>query len=125
MSLLTVKIFQNNVDAHLFKARLESQDIQCYLFDENINSMDMIYGVAVGGIKVKVNSSDTEKVKKVLSDMEEEQRKQSLFIKCPVCKSTEYYKNFISIQGWKAFFCCSCSFYYVFISCLSKNSLQM
>ncbi|WP_291720291.1 putative signal transducing protein [Bernardetia sp.] len=103
MSLLTVKIFQNNVDAHLFKARLESEGIDCYLFDENINSMDMIYGVAVGGIKVKVNASDTEKVKKVLAEIEEEQKQQSLFVKCPVCESTEYYKNFVSIQGWKAF----------------------
>lgn len=102
--LLTVKVFQNSVDAHLFKSRLESEGIDCYLFDENINSMDMIYGVAVGGIKVKVNASDTERVKIFLQYLENEKRAKNIFIKCPVCESTEHYKNFTSIKGWKSFF---------------------
>ncbi len=103
MSLLTVKIFQNSIDAHLFKSRLENEGIDSYLFDENINSMNMLYGVAVGGIKLKVNESDKEKVQRVLQEIEEEKRAAAIFIKCPVCESTEHYNNFISIQGWKAF----------------------
>lgn len=103
MPLLTVKIFQNTSEAHLFKLRLESEGIDCYLFDENINSMNMLYGVATGGIKVKVNASDTERVKSVLQKIEEEQKAKDIFIKCPVCESTQHYKNFVSIKGWKAF----------------------
>ncbi|WP_338760579.1 DUF2007 domain-containing protein [Bernardetia sp. ABR2-2B] len=103
MPLLTVKIFENSVDAHLFKSRLENEGVDCYLFDENINSMNMLYGVATGGIKVKVNASDTERVKQFLEEMESEKRAKDIFIKCPVCESTEHYKNFISIKGWKAF----------------------
>ena len=103
MSLLTVKIFSTSTDAHLFKSRLESNGIDCYLFDENINSMNMLYGVATGGIKAKVNAVDTERVKQVLQEIEDEKNAKNIFIKCPVCESTEHYKNFISIKGWKAF----------------------
>ncbi|WP_375559031.1 hypothetical protein ACE193_14970 [Bernardetia sp. OM2101] len=103
MSLLTVKVFSTSTEAHLFKSKLESQGIDCYLFDENINSMNMLYGVATGGIKVKVNASDTEKVKSVLQKIEDEKKAKDIFIKCPVCESTEHYKNFNSIKGWKSF----------------------
>jgi hypothetical protein len=103
MSLLTVKVFTTSTDAHLFKSRLESQGVDCYLFDENINSMNMLYGVATGGIKAKVNASDTEKVKQVLQEIEDEKKANDIFIKCPVCESTEHYKNFTSIKGWKSF----------------------
>ena len=109
--LLTVKVFQNSVDAHLFKSKLESEAIDCYLFDDTINSMDMIYGVAIGGIKVKVNASDTERVKKVLQDIENEKKAIAIFIKCPVCESTEHYKNFKSIKGWKSFLAILISFF--------------
>jgi DNA-directed RNA polymerase subunit RPC12/RpoP len=103
MSLLTVKVFSTSTDANLFKSKLESNGIDCYLFDENINSMNMLYGVATGGIKAKVNAIDTEKVKQVLQQIEEEKRAKDIFIKCPVCESTKHYKNFTSIKGWKAF----------------------
>lgn len=103
MSLLTVKVFQNSVDAHLFKSKLESKGINCYLFDENINAMNMLYGVAVGGIKVKISAKDTQKVQKILQELENQKKATNIFIKCPVCESTEHYKNFVSIKGWKAF----------------------
>ena len=103
MSLLTVKVFTTSTEAHLFKSRLENEGIDCYLFDENINSMNMLYGVATGGIKVKVNANDTEKVKSILQKIEEEKKAKDIFIKCPVCESTEHYKNFNSIKDWKSF----------------------
>ncbi|WP_338793298.1 hypothetical protein [Bernardetia sp. MNP-M8] len=102
MSLLTVKVFSTPTEAHLFKSRLENEGIDCYLFDENIGGMNITYDVALGGIKAKVNSADTEQVKKVLQKLEEEQKAKDMFIKCPVCESTEHYENFTSIKGWWA-----------------------
>jgi DNA-directed RNA polymerase subunit RPC12/RpoP len=102
MSLLTVKVFATPTEAHLFKSRLENEGIDCYLFDENIAGMNITYDVALGGIKAKVNSIDTERVKEVLQKMEAEQRSKKMFIKCPVCESTEHYENFISVKAWKA-----------------------
>lgn len=103
MSLLTVRVFSTTTEAHLFKSRLENEGIDCYLFDENIAGMNITYDVALGGIKAKVNSSDTERVKEVLQKLEAEKRAKNIFIKCPVCESTEHYENFISVKGWKVF----------------------
>ena len=102
MSLLTVKVFSTPTEAHLFKSRLENEGIDCYLFDENIAGMNFTYDVAIGGIKAKVNSADTQRVKEVLQQLEAEQKAKDMFIICPVCESTEHYKNFTSIKGWKA-----------------------
>lgn len=102
MSLLTVRVFPNLTEANLFKLRLENEGVDCYLFDENIAGMDITYDVAIGGIKAKVNSSDTERVKEILKVLEAEQKGKDMFIKCPVCESTEHYKNFTSIKGWWA-----------------------
>ncbi len=59
---------------------------------------------------MKVNASDTELVQKVLQEIEEENKATDIFIKCPVCESTEHYKNFVSIKGWKAFLATILSF---------------
>lgn len=103
MGLLTVRVFSTSTEAHLFKSRLENEGIDCYLFDEHIGTMNFTYDVAIGGIKAKVNAVDTEKVKKVLQKIEQEKKAKDIFIKCPVCESTEHYTNFISMKGWKAF----------------------
>ncbi|WP_375559032.1 hypothetical protein ACE193_14975 [Bernardetia sp. OM2101] len=102
MPLLTVRVFPNLTEANLFKLRLENEGVDCYLFDENIAGMDITYDVAIGGIKAKVNSTDTERVKEILKVLEAEQKGKDIFIKCPVCESTEHYKNFTSIKGWWA-----------------------
>lgn len=100
MPLLTVRVFSNLTEANLFKLRLESEGIDCYLFDENIAGMDITYDVAIGGIKAKVNSVDTERVKKVLQQLEEEKKARDRFIKCPVCESTEHYETFSIAKSW-------------------------
>lgn len=100
MSLLTVRVFQNLAEANLFKLRLESEGIDCYLFDENIAGMNITYDVALGGIKAKVNSIDTERVKKVLQEIEAEKKARDMFIKCPVCESTEHYETFSTAKSW-------------------------
>ena len=50
--------------------------------------MDITYDVAIGGIKAKVNSSDTERVKEVLQKLEPEQKAKKyslniLFVNLP------------------------------------------
>jgi hypothetical protein len=34
--MITIKTFDNPVEAHILKSRLESEGIHCYLFDENM-----------------------------------------------------------------------------------------
>ena len=83
MSFILVKSFDNAIDAHLFKIELENEGIECFIFDEEIVTINPLYSNAVGGIKVKVRSSDIDKVKQYYTN-----NQPSLSQKCPNCQSS-------------------------------------
>jgi hypothetical protein len=106
MGLVLVKTFDNSIDAHILIAKLESEDIKCYLVDENIMSVNPLFNIAVGGIKVKINEKDVEKVRTILSDIETVPytNEQDEVISCPVCASTELDSGWLSSKGLMGFF---------------------
>ncbi|WP_319501668.1 DUF2007 domain-containing protein [uncultured Draconibacterium sp.] len=55
-------LFTSNipVDCHLLKGRLETEGIDCFVFDENIVWVFPFRAVAVGGVKLKVPSHQLE-----------------------------------------------------------------
>jgi Putative prokaryotic signal transducing protein len=56
--LVTIRTFTNVADALLAKTVLESAEIECSLFDENIIRMDWFYSNLLGGVKLLVHASD-------------------------------------------------------------------
>ena len=103
MSLITAKTFDNPIDAHLLRSKLENEGIQCFLFDENIVGINPLYNVTVGGIKLKILEEDVEKVKAILSEMEgrpftDEEDKE---IACPNCNSTAVISGLRSMKGFR------------------------
>lgn len=60
MELIAIYTFENSVEAHLLKSKLESEDIPCFLFDENISTVMPLYSLATGGIKLKVRQEHFE-----------------------------------------------------------------
>lgn len=62
MTFILVKSFDNSIDAHLFKIELENEGIESFIFDEEIVSINPLYSNAVGGIKVKIRSTDLDKL---------------------------------------------------------------
>jgi len=103
MKLLTVRTFDNPIDAHLVKAKLESESILCYLFDENIIRLNPLYNLTVGGIKLKVNEQDVEKASVVIQEFDKAKlmNDEGEPLKCPRCGSTDIYSNFKSIRDTK------------------------
>lgn len=98
--LKTVATFEYAHFAHLAKAKLQSEDIECFLFDENTSSMIWFYNNAIGGIKLKVRAEDFERAGKILNEnadaIEDDQeiihdkvflQNESEIIKCPICGS--------------------------------------
>jgi hypothetical protein len=100
MSLITARVFDNPIEAHLLKSKLESEGIQSYLFDENIVTINPLYSQLAGGIKLKISDLDTERVQEVLSEY---LTSVNEVLQCPNCSSTELYSNFISMKGWLGF----------------------
>ncbi|MCU0439620.1 MAG: DUF2007 domain-containing protein [Raineya sp.] len=114
MELLTIKTFDNPIDAHLYKSKLESGGVLCFLFDENMTSIYPTYGTLIGGVKLKINQKDWEKAKIVLLELGDEQIKI-----CPNCFSinteikieNNIWKNLIRIftlQKTNAWKCVDC-----------------
>lgn len=91
MSLITLKTFTYQLQAHLVRTKLESEGIQCFLHDENIVSIMPIYDVLVGGIKLKVKKEQLQEAQAILLSIDQEPilDKNSQQVLCTNCMSNE------------------------------------
>lgn len=103
---MTLKTFENPAMAHLLKSKLESEDIVCFLFDENIVAVNPLYNLTVGGIKLKIDSSDYEKAREILAEIEGTSLTDDdgNILKCPNCGSENIYNSPKTLKGISGFF---------------------
>jgi hypothetical protein len=103
MSLITIKTFENAVEAHLLRLKLENEGIQCFLVDENTVSLNPLFNIAIGGIKLRIDESDEAKAQELIAEMENAAflDEDEQIIACPKCLSTDLYTNFKSMKGAK------------------------
>lgn len=103
MKLITVRIFDNPIEAHLLRTRIESEGIYCFLFDENIVGLNPLYNVTVGGIKLKISEDDIDRVEAILLEIEKRPvtDDNNVEITCPNCNSKEIISGFKSMKGIK------------------------
>ena len=86
----------------MIKSKLESENIMCFLFDENIIGLDPLYNVTVGGIKLKINKSDIRRATEIIDEAENNlTNDQGRIIQCPKCESEDIYSGFKSMKGSK------------------------
>ncbi|MFC6099028.1 putative signal transducing protein [Olivibacter domesticus] len=110
--MVTLKVFDNAMEAHLLRTKLESEGIHSFLQDENIVSLNPLYNYAVGGIKLNIQLADAERAKQIIQEIEntpilDDYDQQ---ISCPQCGSTDLYTNFKSMKGTKGMFSAVISF---------------
>lgn len=101
--MITLKTFDNSIDAHLLKTKLESEGISCFLFDENIVSLDPLYNMAVGGIKLRIAETDQEKAIQIIRQIETTNytNEQNKAVVCQRCASENigYFRSFRGAKG--------------------------
>ena len=68
--IITFQTFDNPNLAHIIRAKLETNDIPCFLSDEHIIGLNPLYNLAVGGVKLKIFERDYEKYILLLSEVE-------------------------------------------------------
>ena len=97
---VTVATFWQPPPAHIARARLEAEGIDCVILDENLIATDWLFANAVGGIKLQVRASDAAAAVRLLegrppSDAAAvEAAGEPLFdgqTRCPRCGSGEVY----------------------------------
>jgi hypothetical protein len=55
---ITIATFWQPTEAHIARLKLESEEIDCLLIDENLVATDWLYANAVGGIKLRVPEAE-------------------------------------------------------------------
>jgi len=63
---VTVATFDFMPDAYIAMGRLLTDGIECHLADEYLVQTDLLYSMAVGGIKLQVSPADVERALGIL-----------------------------------------------------------
>lgn len=123
MGLITFKTFDNSVDAHILKIKLESEGISCFLFDEHIVSVNPLYSNLVGGIKLKINEEDLPHANNVLYELEQTPytTDDEQVISCPNCQSTHLESGYKSMRSVGAVISAIASFLLFIFPVYRKN----
>ncbi len=89
---------ENSIEASIIKGRLESEEIRCFLTNENISDMLPQYHRMLGaGVQVMINAEDYEKAIEVL------ELNVTKVIVCPACSSTNLTLSLGKNKGKKIF----------------------
>lgn len=64
---VTIATYDKSTDAHIAKGRLAAEGINALLFDDNMVQMDWLYAIALGGIKLRVKSTDARLARSILA----------------------------------------------------------
>jgi hypothetical protein len=102
MTLITVRTFEKAIEAHMLMSKLESEGVVSYMFDEHTTAINPMYSIAAGGIRLKINESDKEKVKLILQEIDPIPAEAQESQECSQCKSENvmnYYKSMKGIKG--------------------------
>ena len=100
----TIKTFDNPIDAHIIKTKLESEGIMCYITDENTIGLNPMLNIALGGVKLNVAAEDVAVALQIIeeSDNQPIADNQGTTISCPACNSTHILNNINDQKGFKA-----------------------
>lgn len=122
-TLITIKTFDNSIDAHLLKMKLENEGITCFLFDENIVSVNPLYNIAVGGIKLKIEEENIDKAREIIvrADKAVLTKNNGEIVACPNCKSTDFYLGFKSIKNLRGVLATLLAFLFMVFPFYYKN----
>ena len=105
VKIVTIAQFNDCVMANLAKIKLESENIGCFLDNENIINMNWFYWNTVGGVKLQVKASDAQKAlnilntKVTLTETEQKAIHSNRGIHCPKCNSIMVYPEKINWRG--------------------------
>jgi len=92
--IVVYETFTEPINAHIVKGLLNSYGIECFLSDELMVTLNVMYGPAIGWIKLHVFEKDVDRIQAILkSQNKEPEPDQSIEnevspIVCPKCNSS-------------------------------------
>ena len=83
MDYVTLRSFDNYIEANIVLNMLRHYNINCHLKDENIITIDPLLSPALGGMKLMVHHAHVARAWDLIDNAEAEYLKT---VSCPVCK---------------------------------------
>ena len=119
----TVKTFDTAIEAHLYKAKLESENIRVFLKDEYTISTNLLYNQAIGGVKLQVYQQDISRAIEIINSLDSSKSTaaDNKVICCPKCNSTDLHNGFKSMKGIKGILSAIVSFALLIFPIYYKN----
>ena len=68
MELITLKIFNTEIEAELLKIFLETYDIESYVFGNILANIYNFFNNISGGVQLKVSENDLEKANELMTE---------------------------------------------------------
>ena len=68
MELITLKIFNTEVEAELLKAYLETNGIEAFVFGNILANTYNLFNNTSGGVQLKVSENDFEKANELMNE---------------------------------------------------------
>ena len=99
MDFIIAATYDSYIDAHLAMGNLQSEDINCWLKDENTVTIDPILTNAVGGIKLMVAAPQIGRALEILRKTKQQYQEEN---PCPNCGSVniEYVSTPKKASNW-------------------------
>jgi hypothetical protein len=83
MDFVSLRSFDNYIEANIVLGMLMASNVNCHLRDEHTITIDPLLSPALGGIKLMVHHAHAEKAWGLLDEAEQQFLKKA---PCPVCK---------------------------------------
>ncbi|WP_165370526.1 putative signal transducing protein [Hymenobacter persicinus] len=94
--IVLLESFADPITAHLAKGRLEAEQIPCFLTNENLVSLNRLYGPASGGVRLHVREQDAPAAAEILryetvpmTVARADDTPPADELHCPACDSTD------------------------------------
>ncbi|PZU86963.1 MAG: hypothetical protein DI529_08000 [Chryseobacterium sp.] len=68
MELITLKIFNTEIEAEMLKIFLETNDIETYVFGNILANTYNLFNNTSGGVQLKVSENDFEKANEMMNE---------------------------------------------------------
>lgn len=68
MELITLKIFNNEIDASICSSFLESKGIESFIFNSFSSTIYPVFNNTIGGVELKVKKEDVETAIEILEE---------------------------------------------------------
>ena len=86
---VTVRRYSSPQEAHLARAKLESEGVPAVVQDENLIRMNWLYSNAIGGVKLQVAHSHIDTANRILGSVERSQTESEVAYRCPHCGGSD------------------------------------